>query len=160
MTERVKIQKGKYSNRLALLLMVALITIALVACDSQSTQKFSGEVDETGTVHEFVFEGFMDGYYGVGGDIDGVKNPTLLVDVGDQVTIKLINGERMPHDIAMKSHDVISDMLIRPGEEASITFIAQGNDTYYCTVPGHEAAGMVGSLEVRGVAGGEPVSMK
>ena len=34
------------------------------------------------------------------------------------------------------------------GASASITFTADKSDTYYCTVPGHRAAGMVGNFEV------------
>ena len=33
------------------------------------------------------------------------------------------------------------------GDRASITFTAERNDTYFCTIPGHRAAGMVGRFE-------------
>jgi hypothetical protein len=41
-----------------------------------------------------------------------------------------------------------SGTISEKGSKSSITFVANKNDTYYCTVPGHRAAGMVGKLEV------------
>ena len=160
MTKRSVTIRDFLPGQLVVLLSLALLALAFAACESQTVEPLSDDVEASGQVHEFIFEGFMDGYYGVGGDIDGVKNPVLEVNAGDEVTIHLINGERMAHDIAMRAHGVTSDMLVRAGEETSITFVARGDDVYYCTVPGHEQAGMVGSLKVRGAPSAEPVSMK
>ena len=40
-------------------------------------------------------------YFGVGGDINGVVNPSLLVHEGETVQINLINGEGAEHDIVV-----------------------------------------------------------
>ena len=40
-------------------------------------------------------------YIGVGGDINGVVNPTLLVHEGETVQINLINGEGAEHDVVI-----------------------------------------------------------
>ena len=133
----------------ALLFMAAAFLI--VACEAPTpADSDQGPLEATGESHEFVFEGTMTGYIGIGGDIDGEKNPVLRVNRGDEVTITMINGENMAHDIVLDGHDVASEMLMREGEETTITFTADKNDKYYCTVPGHEQAGMVGQFEVIG----------
>ena len=40
-------------------------------------------------------------YIGVGGDIDGQVNPTLMVHEGELVQINLINGEGADHDVVI-----------------------------------------------------------
>jgi len=86
----------------------------------------------------------MLGYFGV----DGKRNPVLQANKGDMVRIKIINGETMTHDIALEKLGIKSKVLVQKGDTASIVFKAEGSDTYFCTVPGHRAAGMVGKFEV------------
>lgn len=92
----------------------------------------------------YELEATMLGYFAP----DGTRNPTLRANKGDIVRITITNGERMVHDIAMEKLKVKSKFLVEEGTTASITFEAVDNDTYYCTVPGHRAAGMVGKFEV------------
>ena len=92
----------------------------------------------------YELEATMLGYFAP----DGTRNPTLRANKGDIVRITITNGERMVHDIAMEKLKVKSKFLVEEGTKASITFEAVDNDTYYCTVPGHRAAGMVGKFEV------------
>ncbi|MCK0144863.1 hypothetical protein MWU78_04290 [Arenibacter sp. F26102] len=49
----------------------------------------------------------------------------------------------MTHDIAWRNGD-----LLKKRSSTSITFKAMENDTYFCTVPGHRAAIMLGKFEV------------
>ena len=44
----------------------------------------------------------MLGYRGVGGEIDGVRNPTLWARPGETVRITIINGETMVHDVVLE----------------------------------------------------------
>lgn len=90
------------------------------------------------------------GYMGVGGDIDGKINPTLEVPVGAVVQITLINGDGAEHDIAVPAYDAISDHILAKEASTVIAFTAknEGEFEYYCTLPGHKAAGMVGKLIV------------
>ena len=92
-------------------------------------------------------------FYGVGGDIDGVANPTLVVSPGDVVQITLINGQAVEHDLTIDEFGAATGPLKQLNEESVITFVAdqEGVFEYYCAVPGHRAAGMVGTLQV-----GEP----
>lgn len=92
----------------------------------------------------YKLEATMVGYFAP----DGTRNPTLRANKGDVVKITMTNGEMMVHDIAMEKLKVKSKYLVEKGTSTSITFTAVGDDTYYCTVPGHRAAGMVGKFEV------------
>ncbi|HEX8528554.1 MAG TPA: PVC-type heme-binding CxxCH protein, partial [Cytophagales bacterium] len=60
----------------------------------------------------------------------------------------ITNGEVMTHDIALEKLGLKSKTLQEKGSQASITFTASASDTYFCTVPGHRAAGMVGKFQV------------
>jgi putative membrane-bound dehydrogenase-like protein len=97
---------------------------------------------------EYTLESTMLGYRGVGGEIDGIRNPTLWAITGETVRITIVNGELMVHDIAMEKLDLRSAQILDKGASASITFKAGASDTYYCTLPGHRAAGMEGRLDV------------
>lgn len=92
-------------------------------------------------------------FYGVGGDIDGIANPTLVVNPGDVVQITLINGQPTQHDLRIDEFGVAAEPVNLQDEERVITFLAdqEGSFEYYCGIPGHRAAGMVGTLQV-----GEP----
>jgi nitrite reductase (NO-forming) len=89
-------------------------------------------------------------FVGVGGDIDGVVNPTLTANPGDVVKITLINGDGMLHDVAIDEFDVKTKQIATVDEQDSITFTASqpGEYVYYCSVPGHRQAGMWGKLIV------------
>ena len=57
----------------------------------------------------------MLGYRGVGGEIDGVRNPTLWARTGETVRITIVNGELMVHDIALEKLDVKSPQILDKG---------------------------------------------
>ena len=97
---------------------------------------------------EYTLESTMLGYRGIGGEIDGLRNPTLWARTGETVRITIVNGELMVHDIALDKVDVKSTQILDKGATASITFKANESDTYFCSLPGHRAAGMEGRLEV------------
>ncbi len=102
----------------------------------------------TGVVREYTLVSTMLGYRGTGGEIDGIRNPTLWATTGDTVRIIIVNGELMVHDIALEKHAVKSPEILDKGATTSVTFTAKESDTYYCSIPGHRAAGMVGRLDV------------
>lgn len=86
----------------------------------------------------------MLGYF----DEDGTRNPVLRANKGDLVKITIVNGELMTHDIVMEKLGIKSEVIIEKGEKASIQFLAKEDDTYFCSIPGHRAAGMVGQFEI------------
>ena len=101
----------------------------------------------TDTLHidrDYALEAFMVGFFAP----DGSRNPTLRANKGDRVRITITNGELMTHDISLEKLGIKSKVILEKGSKASVTFTAQQSDTYFCSIPGHRAAGMVGSFEV------------
>jgi uncharacterized cupredoxin-like copper-binding protein len=94
--------------------------------------------------HDYVLEATMLGYFAK----DGTRNPTLKANKGKRVRITIYNGEMMTHDIALEKAGIKTPSISDKGAKVSMTFIAKENDIYFCTVPGHRAAGMVGKLEI------------
>jgi len=74
-------------------------------------------------------------FVGVGGDIDGVVNPTLTANPGDVVKITLINGDGMLHDVVIDEFNVTTDQFAELDEIDSFTFTADqtGEYVYYCS---------------------------
>jgi putative membrane-bound dehydrogenase-like protein len=97
---------------------------------------------------EYTLESTMLGYRGIGGDIDGIRNPTLWALTGETVRLTIVNGELMVHDIALEKLKIKSPEILDKGATTSLVFKAGESDTYYCTIAGHRAAGMEGRLEV------------
>ena len=102
---------------------------------------------------EYVLETNILGYWGVGGNIDRVRNPVLRAEKGETVRIVIVNVEALLHDIALETLQVKSEGVLDIGEQTDITFIAVEDDIYYCTIPGHRAAGMEGRFEIIREAG-------
>ena len=48
-------------------------------------------------------------FVGVGGDIEGVVNPTLRVAEGDVVQVGLINGDGVEHDVVFPDFKAATD---------------------------------------------------
>jgi putative membrane-bound dehydrogenase-like protein len=107
------------------------------------SKKYISE-DTTKVDKEYFLEATMLGYFAK----NGTRNPVLKANKGMKVRITILNGEVMTHDIAMEKLGIKSETIFEKGATTSITFVAEKSDTYYCTVPGHKAAGMVGKFEV------------
>jgi len=68
-----------------------------------------------------------------------------------EVTFKNTSGT--PHDIAFQSGtsgpELAKTEVITKGEDKTSLDVQPGTYTFFCTVPGHRAAGMVGTLTVK-----------
>lgn len=76
---------------------------------------------------------------------------TLSAPAGS-VTVELTNASPVPHNVAVEGNGVESppSETISGGQTAELTVDLQPGDyTFYCEVPGHEAAGMKGTLTVQ-----------
>jgi len=124
----------------------ALVAALLLAC--MRADLVGRSVQTAGIDRLYVLDATMLGYRGVGGEIDGVRNPTLWARPGETVRITMINGEVMVHDVVLEKLGLKSAQILERGASTSITFKASESDTYYCSLPGHRQAGMVGRLEV------------
>jgi nitrite reductase (NO-forming) len=71
------------------------------------------------------------------------------VSIAEGGTLDVTNAGAIEHNVAVKGHDLASPML-KAGEKGALalTGLAAGTYTMFCAVPGHEAAGMTGTLKV------------
>jgi nitrite reductase (NO-forming) len=101
------------------------------------------------TLRSGIAEGRMV-YFGVGGEIDGKVNPVLTAAEGQVVQLTLINGEGAQHDIVFPDQDARSPRVVGKNASTTIAFRAPkaGDFTYFCSVPGHQLAGMQGQFVV------------
>ncbi len=101
------------------------------------------------TLRSGIAEGRMV-FIGVGGSIDGQINPILSAAEGQVTQITLINGEGAEHDIVFADQGPggASSHIVGKGASTSIAFVASkaGDYLYYCSVPGHQLAGMEGKF--------------
>ncbi len=67
------------------------------------------------------------------------------------VTINMNNMSSTPHDIALQGGGVntIGKIVSNGGTSTVSADLKPGKYTFYCSVPGHRAAGMVGTLTVK-----------
>jgi uncharacterized cupredoxin-like copper-binding protein len=62
------------------------------------------------------------------------------------VTFKVTNKGKLPHDFKISGKKTA---MLKPGKTATLKVtLSKGAKGYLCTVPGHAAAGMKGSLRV------------
>jgi len=89
-------------------------------------------------------------------------NPTINVNVGDEINFSLINNGKSFHSFGVTKADegfagiipgseiASASNPLKPGEGGESKFIPGEEGTYYyiCTVPGHREQGMVGEIIV------------
>ena len=78
-------------------------------------------------------------------------NTKKLTAKAGTVTIKLTNPSALQHGVAIEGHGVDKDgKIVGKGRVSSVTVkLKPGKYTFYCPVPGHEDAGMKGTLVVK-----------
>ena len=97
--------------------------------------------------------GFAEGrmvFIGMGGELEGQVNPDLSVKPGESVEIILVNGDGVLHNLAIPEFDLVSEDVMKQGQETRFAFTAgqEGTYSYICAIPGHQQAGMEGRLIV------------
>src|SRR5262245_12110346 len=102
----------KQSRRFGALgaVLVLLLLTTSGGLSGQSTSRTAGLNDPPD--REYRLESSMLGYRGIGGEIDGVRNPTLWAKTGETVRITIVNGELMVHDIALEKGEVTSTQIL------------------------------------------------
>lgn len=77
--------------------------------------------------------------------IEYAFDPAAIVAPASGATITLTNGGIVEHDITVDALAV--KILAKPGETAQAQVSgAAGEYEFYCSIPGHKEAGMVGTL--------------
>lgn len=139
------------------LLVLALVLGGCTSTPSAPVSQVQGGENESEPQVTFTLQtAMMDGkmvYVGSGGSIDGIINPDLVTGEGVTFQIVLVNGDGMPHDLAVPDIGFQTGMALSKGQSVSATgsVLASGEYIYFCTVSGHRQAGMEGRLIV-----GEP----
>jgi len=150
-------------KKLAARLVLALASVALVACggssDSNSSTESGGEASGGGAATEST-EKTGGGESGGGSTVDFEADPggelayttTEASAKAGKVTIDFNNPQGLTHDVAIedeKGETVGQTDLIASEETSTTVNLKPGTYTYYCTVPGHREAGMEGTLTVK-----------
>jgi len=94
----------------------------------------------SGTVREFTIQGYAYGY----------SPSTIEVKKGDVVKITFIS-EDILHNLNIEGYNIATESVSK-GQSSTIQFTANtaGTFVFYCSIPGHSDAGMVGKLIVDG----------
>lgn len=68
-----------------------------------------------------------------------------------RVTIVMANPSTVPHNVAIRGKDVrsLGKVVLKGGTSRVTARLKAGRYVFYCSVPGHEPAGMKGILTVR-----------
>jgi nitrite reductase (NO-forming) len=139
-----------------LIILLIAVSLLVAACGGSEKSEI-GLVANGKTVEYSLLSTMVDGqmtFIGVGGGIDGVRNPTLSASVGDTVRVTLTGGDAVEHDIAFPDFNAQSDHIIGKGSTSTFEFVADkpGTFMYSCLLAGHKEAGMIGKFEVTGSA--------
>ncbi|MBX3254613.1 MAG: hypothetical protein KF862_10775 [Chitinophagaceae bacterium] len=128
--------------RLSNLLLLLFVVYLAAGCNAPAVKEEAIKIDR-----EYVLDSKMTGYTGVGGDIDGIRNPVLRAKKGERVRVQLINGELMSHDIVFEKSGVRSIPIVQKGDTTSVVVEAKEDDIYFCSIPGHRQI-MNGRFEI------------
>ena len=137
-----------------LITLILLLAVLATACGNGSAAKAEA-VSYTLTTN--LIDGRMV-FIGVGGDIDGLINPTLKAKVGDEMEIHLSSGEGVEHNIAFPDFNASSGHVSSQVKSTTLKFTVDkgGSFVYFCELPGHRQAGMEGKFEVSGESANPP----
>jgi nitrite reductase (NO-forming) len=147
----------KISFKLFSLLMVVAVLVSACASATKTESNSPASTGTGRTVEYSLMSAMTDGqmaFMGMGGGIDGIKNPTLSANVGDTVRVTITAGDSVEHDIAFPDFNAQSKHIAGQGNSDTFEFVANkpGTFKYNCLLAGHKEAGMVGSFVVTGSA--------
>jgi plastocyanin len=148
-------------KKVVALVVLALASIALVACGGSSdTSSSSGEESSGGAAAES--EAKSGGGEASGGEstVEFEADPsgelaytsTEASAKAGKVTIDFNNPQGLTHDVAIedeKGETIGKTELIADSQTSTTVDLKPGTYHYYCTVPGHREAGMEGTLTVK-----------
>jgi plastocyanin len=143
-------------KKLAALLVLALASVALVACggSDDSTTTTSGEEANGGAAAESGKESGGGSTLTFEADPNGelAYTTTEASAKAGKVTIDFNNPQSLTHDVAIEDSggkEVGKTDLIGKEETSTTVDLKPGTYTFFCTVPGHREAGMEGTLTVK-----------
>lgn len=121
--------------------------------ETESTETDREYEIEPGT--EVLFSGETTEWVGVAPSvIEGISNPTLVLEAGEEYTIGWIEGNGTQHNIEIWDENEVlvdgleTELTAEPDDEQRLTFTASEEMALYVCHP-HNRAGMRGTIEVR-----------
>lgn len=149
-------------QKMVLLAMLGVLVLALGGCGSDSDNSSNNDAtlsDISGTAGEAAKEATA--ATGSGGALALAADPngdlkfdkTSLDGTAGNVDIKFTNDSSTPHNVTVedssdKELGATKD-LTGASETLKLSDVKAGSYTFYCSIPGHEAAGMKGTLTVK-----------
>jgi len=138
-------------------LLAVTAVLALAGCGG-SDEKSSGSSSSSSSSNSSDSSGGGGGGESGGGetlklaaDKSALKfDKSSLTAKAGKVTLEMANPSQLPHAVAIKGNGVdVDGKTVGNGETSTAsTDLKPGTYTFYCPVPGHEAAGMKGTLTV------------
>ena len=141
------------SRRLPILAVVPVAAaLLLAACGGGSSSSSGANAAATSTPTPAVKGKVLSLSADPGGQLRFTKTKLTLAKPGT-VTLRMTNPSSagMDHGIAVEGNGVDKDgPTVAAGQVSTVTVtLKKGKYTYYCPVPGHKQAGMVGTLTVQ-----------
>ena len=135
-------------------LLAITAVLALAGCggsDEKSTSSSSSKATSTPTATQAASSGGGGETLKLAADKSALKfDKSSLTAKASKVTLEMANPSQIPHAVAIKGNGVdVDGKTIGNGETSTASAdLKPGTYTFYCPVPGHEAAGMKGTLTV------------
>ena len=135
-------------------LLAVTAVLALAGCggsDEKSTGSSSSKATSTPTATQAASSGGGGETLKLAADKSALKfDKSSLTAKAGKVTLEMENPSQIPHAVAIKGNGVdVDGKTIGNGETSTASAdLKPGTYTFYCPVPGHEAAGMKGTLTV------------
>ena len=135
-------------------LLAVTAVLALAGCggsDEKSTSSSSSKPTRTPAATQAASSGGGGETLKLAADKSALKfDKSSLTAKAGKVTLQMENPSGVPHAVAIKGNGVdVDGKTIGNGETSTASAdLKPGTYTFYCPVPGHEAAGMKGTLTV------------
>lgn len=143
-----------------LLTLLLFALLAVTGCTTEEIDAAQGNNsswEAAAEASDFTLEtALVDGrmaFVGRGGAIDGLVNPDLHAEAGEDLLITLVNHDGMLHDLSIPDLGLKTRLISGKEGFASMNLALdkdqEGVFVYYCTASGHRQAGMEGRLIVQ-----------
>ncbi len=131
-------------------LLAVTAVLALAGCGG-SDEKSSGSSGSSSSSNSSASSGGGGETLKLAADKSALKfDKTKLTAKAGTVSLVMSNPSQIPHAVAIKGNGVdVDGKTVGNGETSTASSdLKPGTYTFYCPVPGHEAAGMKGTLTV------------
>jgi plastocyanin len=131
-------------------LLAVTAVLALAGCGG-SDEKSSGSSSSSSSSNSSASSGGGGETLKLAADKSALKfDKSSLTAKAGKVTLEMANPSQIPHAVAIEGNGVdVDGKTIGNGETSTASAdLKPGTYTFYCPVPGHEAAGMKGTLTV------------